>query len=209
MGILLFVFALFTAISAADADSGLCKLITCGKGTCNLTTYGLINLKIPRCECEAGWKKPSIGVALDFLPCVIPNCTLDASCSKKAPSLNSSSPGPSPADSTWYHHPCTFAVCGGGSCLKTTDYGYRCDCKAGYENLLNMTAAPCVRDCSIGADCSYLGISIGGGNGSSSQPPAQADKSGTTSPNNKGVEKSFPCQIAMAVLSLCVLLLPT
>ncbi|KAJ9560431.1 hypothetical protein OSB04_005591 [Centaurea solstitialis] len=67
-----------------------CNDVKCGKGVCKPSN----NSAIPyECECSPGWKQLSTDDDdddnddhhLKFLPCVIPNCTLDYSCSKAAP----------------------------------------------------------------------------------------------------------------------------
>lgn len=199
---LLFFIMLHTV--AADDDKGLCKILNCGKGTCNKSSAQLLDI-IPVCECDPGWKQPSIGVSLSFLPCVIPNCTLTDDCGGK---VSSSAPTPvhhppisSPTDLL---NPCKLgaSVCGEGSCVAESEFGYSCDCSEGYENLLNMTAGPCIKPCSIGADCSQLGISVGGNGSGTAAPQSQTDTS-------KGFMKDSPYLITMAIrlTILCFLLL--
>ncbi|CAA2993604.1 vitamin K-dependent S-like [Olea europaea subsp. europaea] len=132
-----------------------CKEDVCGKGNCrasNDTSFGFV------CECEAGWKQARSENDTDFkfLPCVIPNCTLNYSCGQ----------APAPAPETGKRanlsifDPCHWTDCGGGSCNKTSLFTHRCECKEGYYNLLNVTAFPCFKECAIGMDCSKLGFGV-------------------------------------------------
>ncbi|KAI4345683.1 hypothetical protein L6164_012783 [Bauhinia variegata] len=150
----------------------VCKEAICGKGTCKLSPN---NGSFPfTCECEPGWKQTSSDDDKDlkFLPCVVPNCTLNYSCSK----------APSPAqekakkDNESIFDACHWVDCGGGSCNKTSKFSYNCKCNAGYYNLFNATAFPCFRQCALGIDCSNLGISL---SNSSSAPPAMNDNAGS------------------------------
>lgn len=188
----LFFIMLHTA--AADNDTGLCKIMNCGKGTCSKSSVQLLDI-IPVCECDEGWKQPSIGVSLSFLPCVIPNCTLTADCGGKAPSAAPSPVHDPPIKSpTDLLNPCKLGanVCGEGSCVVESEFGYSCKCSEGYENLLNMTSGPCLKPCSIGADCSQLGISVGGNGSGATAPQAQTDTS-------KGFMTDSPYLITMAM----------
>eukprot|EP01018_Ginkgo_biloba_P004094 Gb_39996 [translate_table: standard] len=197
---LILLLACAIQAAAANDSSGICNIVTCGKGTCNQTSSGqfLENL-IPKCECDQGWRQPSIGIPLSFLPCVLPNCSLDSSCSGTVP-FSAPPSSPAPSNASGILDPCHYAVCGEGSCVKTSDYGYKCDCNEGYENLLNMTSAPCLRECSIGADCKQLGVSVGG-NGSTS-PPAQPDTS--TSQGVVDLRKPISHLIVMAMSTIFV-----
>ncbi|KAJ6689347.1 hypothetical protein OIU85_005720 [Salix viminalis] len=91
---------------------------------------------------------------LQFLPCVVPNCTVNFSCT--------ASPSPvqekASKDNQSIFDPCFWADCGGGSCNKTSQFTYSCACAEGYNNLLNVSTFPCYKDCAIGMDCSNLGI---------------------------------------------------
>ncbi|XP_016177364.1 uncharacterized protein LOC107619584 isoform X2 [Arachis ipaensis] len=64
---------------------------------------------------------------------------------------------------------CFWVDCGGGSCNKTSPFSYSCHCDAGYYNILNATAFPCVKQCAIGIGCSNLGIPMT--NSSTTAPP--------------------------------------
>lgn len=193
------VFIMLHTAAADDDDFGMCKIMNCGKGTCNnKSSSELIDL-VPACECDPGWKQPSIaGVSLSFLPCVIPNCTFEADCGGKAPS-SAPSPAnpPSSSSSVDLLNACKLGipVCGEGTCVFESMFSYRCNCNEGYENLLNMTAGPCFRQCSIGADCSQLGFSVGG-KGSR----AAAPQSPTAAPqSSKGFMEDIPYLISIAI----------
>ncbi|THG20438.1 hypothetical protein TEA_009297 [Camellia sinensis var. sinensis] len=133
----------------------VCKGVECGKGTCKPATNSTFLFE---CQCDPGWKQT--GSALDndlrFLPCVIPNCTLDYSCTEAAPPVQDKE---SHANTSFFD-PCYWTDCGGGKCNKTSPFTYSCECSQNYYNLLNMTALPCFRECALGMDCSGLGINV-------------------------------------------------
>lgn len=154
----------------------VCKHVECGKGTCKTSNESLGYV----CECEPGWlQNPSKqDDNLKFLPCVIPNCTVDFSCSRV----------PSPAaekekrtnDSVF--DPCHWADCGGGTCNKTSALTHKCECNDGYYNLLNVTAFPCFKECALGTDCSNLGINVKNKSSSPTGVPANSnDQASATS----------------------------
>ncbi|KAK4257987.1 hypothetical protein QN277_007505 [Acacia crassicarpa] len=169
----LFLFLLLQPLSAsidflapllAPIGEDICKQVRCGKGTCKSSS----NSSFYECECDPGWKQTRISDddKLKFLPCIIPNCTLEHSCA------NAPSPAQEKAknDTGSMFDFCHWVDCGGGSCNKTSMFSYNCVCDAGFYNLLNMTAFPCLRECSLGLDCKNLGISMS--NSSSAPPPA-------------------------------------
>ncbi|KAG6415596.1 hypothetical protein SASPL_123009 [Salvia splendens] len=81
-------FGVFVAISLLMAAKGdnhvppslapffddLCKEVECGKGSCEAAPGSPFNFK---CNCEQGWKRTRLDDEddLEFLPCIIPNCT--------------------------------------------------------------------------------------------------------------------------------------
>lgn len=151
----------------APVADDVCKEVQCGRGTCkpsgNITFF-------TECECEPGWKHTlsSTDLHLNFLPCVIPNCTLNFSCMKSPASAEEKA---RQANKSIFN-PCHWADCGGGSCNKTSIVSYNCLCDEGYYNLFNRTAFPCYKQCGIGLDCSNLGISSS--NNTASAPPSAA-----------------------------------
>lgn len=52
----------------------LCKEVQCGKGTCEAAPGSPFNFK---CNCDDGWKRTRLDDEddLEFLPCIIPDCT--------------------------------------------------------------------------------------------------------------------------------------
>ncbi|KAK1436429.1 hypothetical protein QVD17_02209 [Tagetes erecta] len=135
---------------------GVCKDVTCGQGTCKPTNTSIIPYE---CECSPGWKQVANfndddDHFLKVLPCVIPNCTLNYSCSQ----------APSPVQEKENRgngsifDVCQWTDCGGGKCVATSPFTRKCECSEGYYNLLNLTFSPCFRDCSLGMDCKNLGI---------------------------------------------------
>ncbi|KAM0067114.1 hypothetical protein Hdeb2414_s0002g00057091 [Helianthus debilis subsp. tardiflorus] len=136
-----------------------CKEVKCGQGICKQSQ----NSSIPfECECSPGWKQLAATSVNDgdqgwkFLPCVIPNCTLNYSCSQ----------APSPVQEKEKQgngsifDACQWTDCGGGKCVTTSLFTHKCECSEGYNNLLNLTFSPCFKECSIGADCKDLGIGL-------------------------------------------------
>ncbi|GAA0153285.1 hypothetical protein LIER_11562 [Lithospermum erythrorhizon] len=134
----------FGTVIAPIVDGFLCNLAPCGKGVCKLTN----NATFPgyECECGPGWNQ----VGPKFMPCVVPNCTLDSSCMATPGKANGHF---SPLDF------CTYADCGGGVCNNTA-FPYSCECDEGYGNLLNMKLFSCVKDCALGLDCNHLQIPL-------------------------------------------------
>ncbi|XP_058086654.1 uncharacterized protein LOC131233854 isoform X2 [Magnolia sinica] len=179
MDLSLLLFFLFQAMAAATIDDAFapifspivdkaCDIIKCGKGNCTVNlneTFGFV------CECDEGWKQFHIGDHLRFLPCVIPNCTVNFSCEQ----LPAPTPAilPPPTNHSIFDA-CEWSYCGEGTCVKSPESGHRCECKTGYANLLNDTDLPCFRECSIGADCVNLGIGLTNSS-SSTSPPTFSD----------------------------------
>ncbi|CAM8902970.1 hypothetical protein QQ045_012323 [Rhodiola kirilowii] len=151
----------FLAPILAPVMDDVCKMVECGKGKCKPSAAGLSFV----CECDDGWKQSLTedDDVLKFLPCVIPNCTLDYSCA--------SAPSPTPPKRNGtigsIFDPCNVASCGEGTCNTTSPFTHNCECKQGYSNLLNVTSFPCLKECSIGMDCLRLGIPI-----ANTTPPA-------------------------------------
>lgn len=126
----------------------------CGQGTCKPSGNSTIPFE---CECSPGWKQVANtddDHSLKFLPCVIPNCTLDYSCSKAPPPVqeNQNKGNESIFDV------CRWSDCGGGICKKTSLFTHKCECDEGYQNLLNLIFSPCFKECSLGMDCKDLGL---------------------------------------------------
>ncbi|KAI8534968.1 hypothetical protein RHMOL_Rhmol10G0138400 [Rhododendron molle] len=62
----------------------ICNEVECGKGTCKTAIGSPFNFK---CECESNWKRTHLGDESDlqFLPCVVPDCSVDYTCMPAAP----------------------------------------------------------------------------------------------------------------------------
>ncbi|KAL2324434.1 hypothetical protein Fmac_023492 [Flemingia macrophylla] len=170
----LIVFLLLQTLSArSDLLSPLlsplyddvCKAVQCGKGTCKPSKNSTLMFE---CDCDPGWKQhlSANDGGFKFLPCIVPNCTLNNSCS--------SAPAPAQQKERKANESifdaCHWVDCGRGMCNKTSSFSYNCQCDAGYYNLLNATALPCYRECALGMDCSNLGISVK--NSSTAPPPS-------------------------------------
>ncbi|XP_027116336.1 uncharacterized protein [Coffea arabica] len=161
-----------SSIFAPFVGGDVCKSAECGKGTCkpsNDSNFGFA------CQCDDGWKQARLehDDGLKFLPCVIPNCSLNYSCGQAPP--------PAPAREKRANEsifdPCYWAVCGGGTCNKTSIFGHKCECQEGYYNILNVTAFPCFRECELGMDCKHLGIGVMN-NTPASSPPSLLPENG-------------------------------
>lgn len=178
---LLSIFLLFQPISSSDFLAPLlspfieefCKDIACGKGKCKVASNHTIGYM---CECDPGWKQTISDDDNDdddnlrFLPCVIPNCTVDYSCQK------AETPSPQikdPPKNTSFFDACNWAFCGKGSCVKSNNTDHICQCEEGSANLFNQTSYPCFSECSLGANCDNLGLALP----NSSSPPAPASVS--------------------------------
>ncbi|KAL8555087.1 hypothetical protein ACS0TY_003042 [Phlomoides rotata] len=153
----------------------LCKEVECGRGSCEAAPGSPSQFK---CNCENGWKRTRLDDQdendLEFLPCIIPNCTVDYSCMPAPPPAP-----PIPRNSSTFFDPCQWIYCGEGTCSKNKSYSHTCQCNPGYSNLLNISAFPCYSDCATGSDsCRRLGIkaasSTSNGSNSSSNDNSNA-----------------------------------
>ncbi|GAA0162540.1 hypothetical protein Leryth_022581 [Lithospermum erythrorhizon] len=136
-------------------DGPLCKGVKCGKGSCKASENGTLGFE---CVCDPGWKQFRQGndsSGFSFMPCVIPNCSLDYSCTE-----GSSVQSKDKQANASFLDPCHWADCGGGMCNKTSLITYKCECEEGHYNLLNVTSFPCFRECALGMDCKNLGITV-------------------------------------------------
>ncbi|KAH9314435.1 hypothetical protein KI387_023062, partial [Taxus chinensis] len=137
-----------------------CKSVNCGNGTCVTTKEA----PFVKCDCKEGWKQPDLYVDLPFQPCVVPNCTIDYTCtgsSRLSPAAAPSSALPKLNNPL---NPCSYNVCGAGICtLKSNStIEYQCECFSGYGNIMNLTWGFCSRECELQKDCSRIGVSISG-----------------------------------------------
>ncbi|KAG9451916.1 hypothetical protein H6P81_004820 [Aristolochia fimbriata] len=141
-----------------------CHGIECGKGTCKESS----NHSIPFvCECDRGWRRLHTDDDIPFLPCVVPDCKFDLTCT------NASSPAPAVPEHHKNHSnfdPCDWAYCGQGSCTKTDELKHKCDCREGYANLLNITFFPCFSECSLEGECKNMGIGLSNRSSASTTP---------------------------------------
>ncbi|KAK3011786.1 hypothetical protein RJ639_011774, partial [Escallonia herrerae] len=109
-----------------------------------------------KCVCDPNWKRTRSDDEqnLQFLPCVVPNCSLDYSCMPAAP------PVPAVPQNASFFDPCYWIYCGEGTCSKNQTYTHTCQCNAGYSNLLDVAQFPCYSPCALGSDCERLGIKV-------------------------------------------------
>ncbi|XAR49065.1 hypothetical protein NMG60_11032111 [Bertholletia excelsa] len=178
-------------IASSDVLDNVCKGVECGKGTCKAsrnTTFFFV------CECNPGWKQTQSDHQTDlrFLPCVIPDCSLDFSCTKTPPPLEDKDS----RDRESVFDPCHWAECGGGTCNKNSQLSHSCECREGYYNLLHVNTFPCIKDCSLGASCSNIGISANKSTSSTSDLG--------TSRTNQGSSVQ-PCLIEWLVMAVTIL----
>ncbi|XP_020258956.1 slit homolog 2 protein-like isoform X2 [Asparagus officinalis] len=120
--------------------NGLCDAVECGRGECHVSlsrTFGFA------CQCNPGWSQFHIGDHFRFLPCVIPNCSINYSCTNVSVSP---APAASPTNLSLFD-PCKWAYCGGGKCSQISTYEHKCVCNEGYSNIFNASAFPCYKDC--------------------------------------------------------------
>ncbi|XP_057538860.1 uncharacterized protein LOC130816874 isoform X1 [Amaranthus tricolor] len=173
----------------------ICKRVGCGRGNCKMSENSVFEYK---CECDPGWKQSLFdnSTHLNFLPCVIPNCTLNYSCAATPTTQQTPS-------NTSTNDPCRWANCGGGLCNKTSELTYQCHCKEGYNNLFNNTAFPCLNECSIGGDCPNLGLSVA--NRSTSAPPSLPERGSNQANSQKhGVLSYGMIAFAVSIVALVV-----
>ncbi|KAM7277947.1 hypothetical protein ACFE04_005081 [Oxalis oulophora] len=144
----------------------MCKKVNCGMGTCKPSPKSSFFFE---CECDDDWLQSSSDYK--FLPCVVPDCSINYGC-------EGMSPAPAPLEDKVIElkkvfDPCQWIDCGGGSCNKTSKLSYDCVCESGYHNLMNLTSLPCYKECALGAGCGNLGISLH--NSSQTPPPTTVD----------------------------------
>ncbi|XP_062209961.1 uncharacterized protein LOC133911645 isoform X1 [Phragmites australis] len=173
--------------------NSICSTVACGKGNCTVVpgAFGY------RCDCDTGWTQLHVGDDLRFLPCVIPNCSIDRACSN-----GSSPPAPTPVSppKNFSLDPCELAYCGtGGTCRNGSGMSYHCECKEGFSNLLNITTMPCFQNCSIGADCASIGILPFS---NSSKPPAPPGSESLSNNGNAAAPRSISQQNLLPMLLL-------
>ncbi|GER43975.1 latent-transforming growth factor beta-binding protein 2, partial [Striga asiatica] len=135
----------------------------CGKGNCVVSSNSTFGYE---CECDSGWKQvlADDDENLKFLPCVIPNCTLNNDCANALPPASDNHKNANFS----FLDPCFWTYCGGGSCNKTSIFTHSCECDEGYFNLFNSTSFPCYKECALGLDCASLGLNMN--NSTTSRP---------------------------------------
>ncbi|KAK0595585.1 hypothetical protein LWI29_008062 [Acer saccharum] len=131
-----------------------CALIDCGEGSCVSSDSSILGID---CVCKPGWKTIQIA-NLTYPSCLIPNCSINLSCSNVSmlPSL--------PSACGW---------CGYGNCV-ANGTGLMCQCFPGYANLFDNSSLLCLQQCSIGGDCNSLDLGL------PVPPPPPPSKSGST-----------------------------
>ncbi|GLT90550.1 hypothetical protein SLE2022_084760 [Rubroshorea leprosula] len=183
----------------------VCDEVECGKGTCKADIIYPFNYI---CECDPGWKRTKdddVNNDLKFLPCLIPNCTLNYSCQPAPP--------PVPEKEVPYNlsafDPCYWMYCGEGTCKQTEIYKHECKCNPGYSNLLNITYFPCYSNCTLGSDCASLGISVASTKTSETTDTGKANAN-TTATTDTGKAATFLPEkfqlVAVFIMSMAMVL---
>lgn len=157
----------------------ICNDVECGKGRCEKAPGKPFNFI---CKCERDWKRTHHDDDdneddLQFLPCIVPKCSVDYSCLPAPP------PAPPIPHNMSFFDPCYWTYCGEGTCKKNTTHGQSCQCKTGYSNLLDIPAFPCFNDCAIGDDCQKKGVRLSNSTASS---PSSSTPSSIFNTNNGG-----------------------
>ncbi|KAH9613651.1 hypothetical protein KSS87_012102 [Heliosperma pusillum] len=130
----------FLAPFAAPVLGELCKGVGCGKGKCKMSEKNGLTYE---CECDPGWMQtifPNISTP-KFLPCVIPNCTLNHSCSEVEAAAPPVAESGNPFSNASILEPCTWANCGGGVCNKKSG-SFESNCSDLGLTLSNSTTLP-------------------------------------------------------------------
>ncbi|XP_076895351.1 uncharacterized protein LOC143547945 [Bidens hawaiensis] len=154
---MLLVLVIISSAAKSDIDipyfDNLCDEVICGRGNCSTDLAKPFNFV---CKCEPGWRRTLVSDLEDdlpFLPCVMPDCTIDYSCMPPPPKI------PAIPDNISVFDTCYWTYCGEGTCNnKDATYMHTCDCKPGYTNVLNISYFPCFSDCAIGTDCGRLEV---------------------------------------------------
>jgi len=145
-----------------DVLGKVCEEVECGKGKCVVNTSYPLNFI---CECESGWTRTEDEdddkYTTSFLPCVIPQCSLNYGCQPAPPPV----PEKSVPRNLSAFDPCYWAYCGEGNCAKNKTHTHSCECNPGFYNLLNISVFPCYSECTLGSDCSRLGIKVANSSG--------------------------------------------
>ncbi|XP_004986621.1 fibropellin-3-like [Setaria italica] len=131
---------LLALLAYAAAGASICDTAICGRGNCTELPELVPGIPIYECHCDPGWSQA--WKAVRFSPCIVPNCSFDGTCLN----LSLTPPTGIPKDV------CAVVSCGAGGACKTGGaalFSYTCECQPGYANLLNQTALPCVKNCSV------------------------------------------------------------
>lgn len=183
-----------------------CANVDCQQGTCVPTSNTLVSLLFPyECQCYPGWATiekfvPSLP-NIPSLPCNVPNCTFNSSCSGDSTTLAPASPSSVPSYANL--SACSLPrICGHGTCSEIKNENnastFKCTCDSGYANVGNMTGGYCVNDCEISGECSSLNLTVPGLSPPTSQPsPASANQ--TTNAGCRSLQPYDRSYIAAAV----------
>ncbi|GAB4835992.1 hypothetical protein Ancab_000911 [Ancistrocladus abbreviatus] len=163
------------------AVSDICSQVACGKGTCKSSVSPFAF----ECECDSGWRRTLLSEIveqnLQFLPCIIPNCSINYSDMPAAPPMPAIPPDPYNIS---FYDPCHWIYCGEGTCTNSSDHTRTCQCQPGAYNLFNNSHFPCYIDSAIGSDCSNLGIKVSNGSPTPGSSSSSSSSSESTSANH-------------------------
>ncbi|MCO5560693.1 hypothetical protein L7F22_014310 [Adiantum nelumboides] len=143
-------------IGFAQRDRSLadnsCGPVNCVHGVCS----GSVTVPFYKCLCNEGWQSP---LNASWIPCVLPNCSLDIGCGNT--SLSAPPPAISPTLESFSL--CALPICGDGDCVASSNssLSYECKCNAGSTNIFNSSNGYCIPQCAIGAGCSGLNNPLG------------------------------------------------
>ncbi|MCO5559489.1 hypothetical protein L7F22_013090 [Adiantum nelumboides] len=168
-----------------------CGPVNCVNGVCSVS----VEFPFYKCTCNKGWKSP---LNASWIPCVLPNCSLDLSCGNNT-SLSAPPPAFSPTLDSFSL--CLLPICGNGDCVASSNssLSYECKCNAGSTNIFNSSNGYCIQQCAIGAGCSGLNGTLG------SSPPPPSSSAGQNS--SQGTRQRYAVTLIIGGFLLLQMLL--
>ncbi|KAH7276327.1 hypothetical protein KP509_39G003000 [Ceratopteris richardii] len=179
-----------------------CDLAKCLKGKCvNSSSFPFY-----QCQCNEGWQSP---FRASWLPCILPNCSIDLTCGNK--SVAAATPSPPVPSFLGTVDVCSLHVCGNGQCVHNNSSStnssddYFCSCDPGYVNFGNRTDGFCIRKCSIGADCTNVNLPFGSSSGTLSPPPPAV--ASPTSASASSAREAQTVKISLRAITILALII--
>ncbi|KAK8623735.1 hypothetical protein V6N13_065098 [Hibiscus sabdariffa] len=124
----------------------VCKEVECGRGKCQSSLNGTLPFYI--CECDPGWKQTFSDKDdhqhLKFLPCIVPNCTVNSACS------DASSPVQEKETKMNQSVFDIGLIAEAGRAARRPRLRTTVDVRRVYFNLLNVSSFACYKECAIG-----------------------------------------------------------